>query len=1022
MDQLYRRDTGAMTDDELAAILYAIIKHFSKVYLFLDGLDECREEVQATVLSIVIQLFESIQPVVKIFISSRDEYLISKSLKEFPHIQISAENNSDDIALFVEETVKSNIRSGALKIQDPCLESEVISALTNQAHGMSVAHTYRSLAKLPWLTYYIRFLWVHFQLADLCDTVSDFGIRKVLQNLPDGMAATYARAVQKIGQNPVKMNLAQQIFKWIACAKRPLLMAELAEAIAFGPSDASWDSTKIPDASRLIQACGHLAVLDDDGTARFAHHTVQQFLIGLPLKDSISEFHFDLSKADAGAGEVCITYLLFSDFEKQITISRPNNLQQENNFPSPKAIVGSVVSGLGTSYAIHSMLKLWTYLDFRNLKSQSPTIGIAKITELKKPPPPDLGKKYQLLNYALENWLMHTSMIAEDDILWNKFKHLAMDKHTSFDIRPWGNSDASNRLPHMGLFRWAVDAGHVPLLKLLLKLPRGPDLHAYCRQVSEEGQSIATNALLRGHKSMIKLLANQNCIDTTDGRPLLSLATAGNDSAVRLLLELELCVDAKIEALHIATESEHAAVIHILLENDPPLDLQDGWGKLALANAAKRYSDEVLAVLLRKAANFKIAITDVRNVWDNDVLLEAAKRGMDKLVKQLLTTDSVDPDSKNRYGRTPLSWAAENGHEAVVKQLLAMDGIDLDSKDKYGRTPLSWAAEKGCEAVVRQLLATGSVNPDFKDTEHGQTPLFWAAANGHKAVVKQLLATDGVDPDSKDRYGQTPLLWAAVKGHEAVVKQLLATDGVDPDSKNTLYRRTPLSWAAENGHEAVVKQLLAMDGVDPDSKDTWCGRTPLSWAAENGHEAVVKQLLATDGVDPDSRDTWYGRTPLSWVAESGHEAVVKQLLATDGVDPNSKDTPNSWTPLSWAAVNGHEAVVKQLLAADGVDPNSKDTEHGWTPLSWAAANGLEAVVKQLLETDGVDPDSKDKYGRTPLSRAAANGHEAVVKQLLATDGVDLDSKDTEYGWTPLSWAAEKGHEAVVKLLELYHVL
>ena len=234
---------------------------------------------------------------------------------------------------------------------------------------------------------------MHFQLADLCDTVSDFGIRKVLQNLPEGMAATYARAVQKIGQNSVKMNLAQQIFKWIACAKRPLLMAELAEAIAFGPSDASWDSTKIPDTSRLIQACGHLAVLDDDGTARFAHHTVQQFLIGLPLKDSISEFHFDLSKADVGAGEICITYLLFSDFEKQITVSRPNNLQQESNLPSPKAIVGSVISGLGTSYAIHSMLKLWAYLGFRNLESQPPAIDIARITELKKPPSPDLGDR-----------------------------------------------------------------------------------------------------------------------------------------------------------------------------------------------------------------------------------------------------------------------------------------------------------------------------------------------------------------------------------------------------------------------------------------------------------------------------------------------------------------------------------------------------------------------------------------------------------------------------------------------------
>jgi hypothetical protein len=156
-----------------------------------------------------------------------------------------------------------------------------------------------------------------------------------------------------------------------------------------------------------------------------------------------------------------------------------------------------MISGLGTSYAIHSMLKLWEYLGFRNLESQLPTIDITKTTELKKPPPPDLGKKYRLLSYALENWLMHTSTIAEDSILWNKFKHLAMDKYTSFDIRPWGNSDVSNRLPHMGLFRWAVNSGHVPLLKLLLKLQRGPDLHAYCRQLLEEGQSIATNASLR---------------------------------------------------------------------------------------------------------------------------------------------------------------------------------------------------------------------------------------------------------------------------------------------------------------------------------------------------------------------------------------------------------------------------------------------------------------------------------------------------------------------------------------------
>jgi ankyrin repeat protein len=58
-------------------------------------------------------------------------------------------------------------------------------------------------------------------------------------------------------------------------------------------------------------------------------------------------------------------------------------------------------------------------------------------------------------------------------------------------------------------------------------------------------------------------------------------------------------------------------------------------------------------------------------------------------VKLLLTKDSVDPDSKDRYGWTLLWLAAKNGYEVVVKLLLAKDSVDPDSKDRYGQTPLS---------------------------------------------------------------------------------------------------------------------------------------------------------------------------------------------------------------------------------------------------------------------------------------------------------------------------------------------
>ena len=39
------------------------------------------------------------------------------------------------------------------------------------------------------------------------------------------------------------------------------------------------------------------------------------------------------------------------------------------------------------------------------------------------------------------------------------------------------------------------------------------------------------------------------------------------------------------------------------------------------------------------------------------------------VVRLLLARDDVDPDSKDNYGRTPLSRATANGHEAVVKLL-----------------------------------------------------------------------------------------------------------------------------------------------------------------------------------------------------------------------------------------------------------------------------------------------------------------------------------------------------------------
>ena len=210
----------------------------------------------------------------------------------------------------------------------------------------------------------------------------------------------------------------------------------------------------------------------------------------------------------------------------------------------------------------------------------------------------------------------------------------------------------------------------------------------------------------------------------------------------------------------------------------------------------------------------------------------AAYFGLKNAMNALLT-HRYDLDSKDDYGRTPLSRAAEGGHEAVVKLLLdERADLDVNCKDRNGRTALLWAAEKGHEAVVQQLLEKrDDLDVNCKDGD-GWTALLRAAANGDEAVVKLLEKRADLDVNCKDDYSsRTALWWAAAGGREAMV-ELLLEKGADADSKDR-YGWTPLTSAVQNGHEAVVQLLLAKYRVDPDSKDN-SGQTPLLWAAHGG--------------------------------------------------------------------------------------------------------------------------------------------------------------------------------------------
>lgn len=111
--------------------------------------------------------------------------------------------------------------------------------------------------------------------------------------------------------------MVKRMFNWIICARRPLHVNELREAIAFTIDDRHRDAEKIPNnINRLIRLCGNLVLVDEDTeSVRFAHYSVVQQNLLNPNCSKPTYFHTNEEDGKLALGEVCVAYLLFTDFE-----------------------------------------------------------------------------------------------------------------------------------------------------------------------------------------------------------------------------------------------------------------------------------------------------------------------------------------------------------------------------------------------------------------------------------------------------------------------------------------------------------------------------------------------------------------------------------------------------------------------------------------------------------------------------------------------------------------------------------
>ncbi|KAF8432811.1 hypothetical protein BGX38DRAFT_1071865, partial [Terfezia claveryi] len=154
-------------------LLGRLVELFLYPVVVLDALDECSEETRGYLLQGLLSVIRNAKCPFKVFIASRHNLDIENQLQGLPHVCIEARDNAEDIENYVRQQLivrvkdKKLLQGNVSQELSHCIEEVIL----RDANGM--------------------FLWVDWQLRDLCKLMRESDIRTRLGKLPKGLMGVY---------------------------------------------------------------------------------------------------------------------------------------------------------------------------------------------------------------------------------------------------------------------------------------------------------------------------------------------------------------------------------------------------------------------------------------------------------------------------------------------------------------------------------------------------------------------------------------------------------------------------------------------------------------------------------------------------------------------------------------------------------------------------------------------------------------------------------------------------------------
>jgi ankyrin repeat protein len=328
--------------------------------------------------------------------------------------------------------------------------------------------------------------------------------------------------------------------------------------------------------------------------------------------------------------------------------------------------------------------------------------------------------------------------------------------------------------------------------------------------------------------------------------------------------------------------------------------------------AFKQFSDAIndkeenLSTSPRDA--FVIKIDGNLSAEEFDEFHEAAKRDQVNKLKELVSSNKMWLEKRDKHQRTPLHSAARYGALSAARFLLDQ-GADINAKDEGGNTPLHLASIFRYDEII-DLLIRHKVDFSMLNAQ-GQAPLHLASLYGNPESINLLLA-GGAKLNIRDADGNTPLHITVWYRHPENLSEILKGD---PD----------------------------IDAINTD------GYTPLHLAARRPDNEKAIELLLQQGADVNIPDPT-GRNALL-VSVGSHQKEYIGLLVSKGIDINSQDNDGN-TALHYPLINvlknkmylPYSKEIVKILLEEGADPHIRNKE-GKSPMDMA----VEAADDELID-------------------------------------------------------------------------